>query len=551
MKAFFNKLITVRSIRPDDEFLFWRERIVTVALAGAAILVTGLFGIQLYSAIQSQEWAWVIIYVIAYAVIFLIAFSSQIPYIVRTGLLLAFFYAFGLISAYRSGAAGGASVWLIGFAILAGIFLGPRMGVGATILSTISLVLMGIGLDRGWIIPRFPLGPVDPQNLSSWLSLAFLLLAIGTIIVISYGIILNGLEASLKTRRQIADEFERDRERIERRSHELHRRKTQVIMAADISRTISAQLDLEILFPQVVNLVKERFNLYYVGVFTLDITGLIAMLQAGTGEEGRLMLEAGHHLPVRGTSMIGWAISRRQARIAQDTGIDAVRFDNPFLPDTRSELALPLISGTQVLGAITVQSDQPDAFDLEDIIVYQGIADGLATSIENVRLFQQSEENLLEIRRLHRHYLNEAWADVIHRGDKLSYTFENPQQGSPNNASPTSVVKPIIVRDHIIGNITLETDKPSWDPDEEAFISAIISQASVALENVRLMEDTQRSARHSRIVADLANKVWASADIDAILRTTLSELVQSLQATNGFIQLDQPELSQDTPDSSL
>ncbi|HID62550.1 MAG TPA: GAF domain-containing protein, partial [Anaerolineae bacterium] len=179
----------------------------------------------------------------------------------------------------------------------------------------------------------------------------------------------------------------------------------QLTTAAEVSRAASSILDLAELLPEVVNLIRDRFNFYYVGLFLLDASGEYAVLRAGTGEAGRQMLEMGHKLEVGGTSMIGWCTAHSKARIALDVGKEAVRFDNPLLPETRSEMALPLISRGRVIGAMTIQSDKPAAFSEEDIAALQTMADQLANAIENARLFEEEQaqrrlaDNLLEITR--------------------------------------------------------------------------------------------------------------------------------------------------------
>jgi GAF domain-containing protein len=269
------------------------------------------------------------------------------------------------------------------------------------------------------------------------------------------------------------------------------------------------------------------------------------VLQAGTGEAGRAMLQAGHHLAVSGTSMIGWAISRRQARTALDVGQDAVHFSNPYLPDTRSELALPMISGSQVIGALTVQSEKPAAFDEEDILVLQSVADSLAIMIQNARLFEQSEASLREVRSLHQRYLGEAWSQAIALQGNLTYAFENPTSDSPAEGQIIKLEKPITIRDQVIGSLTLESDQPTWQPEDEAFVDAVISQAAVALENIRLMEDSQQTSHHDRILAELSSQAWSTSDVDQILKNTLRQLVQSLQASHGTIMLETPTSRQD------
>ena len=170
----------------------------------------------------------------------------------------------------------------------------------------------------------------------------------------------------------------------------LERRAIQLQTAAEVSRAANSILTVDELLPQVVDLVRERFDLYYAGLFLVDETGQWAILRAGTGESGRKMIETGHKLEVGSASMIGWCIANRKARIALDVGKEATRFSNPLLPQTRSEMALPLISRDRVIGAMTIQSSRPVAFTQEDINVLQTMADQMANAIENARLFEQT-----------------------------------------------------------------------------------------------------------------------------------------------------------------
>lgn len=166
-------------------------------------------------------------------------------------------------------------------------------------------------------------------------------------------------------------------------------RMAQLMTAARVARAATSILDIDRLLSESVELIREQFGFYYVGIFLLDEEGKWAVLRAGTGEAGRKMLEAGHKLEVGGRSMIGWCTAYGKPRIALDVGREAVRFDNPLLPLTRSEMALPLKSRERVIGAMTVQSDRPAAFTSEDIVVLQTVADQLATAIENARLYEE------------------------------------------------------------------------------------------------------------------------------------------------------------------
>ncbi len=159
--------------------------------------------------------------------------------------------------------------------------------------------------------------------------------------------------------------------------------------AAQVGRNATSILNLDLLLPQTVDLICETYDFYYAAIFLVDETGQWALLRAGHGEAGQIMLERGHKLEVADTSMIGWCIKHKQARIALDVGQDAVRFDNPLLPQTRSEMALPLVAGDKAIGAVSIQSAQKAAFSRDDITSLQAMADLLAVAIENAHLLAE------------------------------------------------------------------------------------------------------------------------------------------------------------------
>ena len=186
-------------------------------------------------------------------------------------------------------------------------------------------------------------------------------------------------------------------QRVADRTAALSRQTLQLQAAAEVSRAVSSVLDADELIGKAVNLVRDRFDLYYVGLFMLDEQRRFAVLCAGTGEAGHAMLTNAHKLEINDDSMIGWCITHKEARIALNTDREAARFNNPLLPETRSELALPLISQEQVIGAITVQSTQESAFSSEDITILQSMADQLAGGIEKARLYEQVQQRAIEL----------------------------------------------------------------------------------------------------------------------------------------------------------
>lgn len=181
---------------------------------------------------------------------------------------------------------------------------------------------------------------------------------------------------------------------------QVQRRADQLLAASEVSRASISITDPEELIVKSVELIRERFNLYYAALFLVDEEGRWAVLRHATGEAGQELLRRQHRLEIGGRSMVGSAVALRQARIALDVGVEAVRFANPLLPETHSEMALPLIVGATVIGSLDVQSTEYNAFSEADIIVLQTMTDQLATAIQNARLIEKTERALSETRRL-------------------------------------------------------------------------------------------------------------------------------------------------------
>ncbi|MBN1890007.1 MAG: GAF domain-containing protein [Thermoflexales bacterium] len=176
-------------------------------------------------------------------------------------------------------------------------------------------------------------------------------------------------------------------------THSQARRRARLLeTAAQVGSTLTSILDLDVLLPRTVDLVCAAYDFYYAGIFLVDQDRTWALLRAGHGEPGRVMLALGHKLEIADKSMIGWCINHKQARIALDVGQDAVRFNNPHTPKTRSEMALPLIVGSDAIGAVTIQSAQMAAFSADDITSLQAMADHLAVAIHNAHLLVELEK---------------------------------------------------------------------------------------------------------------------------------------------------------------
>jgi signal transduction histidine kinase len=193
--------------------------------------------------------------------------------------------------------------------------------------------------------------------------------------------------------------------RVQERTEELHHRYRQLETSIAIGYHITAILDLDQLLNYVVELIRDRFGYYFVGVFLLDESGTYVTAQAGTGEAGRVLRQQGVRLKVGEQGIIGWVAKNRRLARVDDVSQDSRYLHLEIIPKTRSELALPLVMGKTTLGVLDIQSDQIAAFRLDDLPVFQSLADQVALAIENAARYQsertrrQLAETLHEVSR--------------------------------------------------------------------------------------------------------------------------------------------------------
>lgn len=346
-------------------------------------------------------------------------------------------------------------------------------------------------------------------------------------------------------RQSLAD---KDRQ-VETSTAMLEERTQQIQAAAEVGRSAVSILNADELIYEVVRLIRGRFGLYYVGLFLVDESGEWAVLRAGTGEAGRIMQERGHRIRV-GQGMIGWSVANQQARVAGEAGADAVRLATAELPETRAEAALPLTSRGRVIGALTVQSVQEGFFTPSTVTVLQTMADQVAVALDNANLFAESQAALDALRRSYGEVGRKEWAAMTRTRAIPGYASD--EQGiypvtkeetekRQKSIQAGGIEIPVRLRDQVLGTLKAAKSKgeDQWTEDEVAMLETMADQLSVALENARLYESTQRRAERERILSDITGKVRASTDINAILQTAIQELADALRVSRGKIQLHQ------------
>jgi len=374
-------------------------------------------------------------------------------------------------------------------------------------------------------------------------------------------------EAFNKMSNDLAQSFETLEQKVADRSRHLERRSLELETIAEVAREITIIHDLNTLLNVSANLIHEQFKYYHVGIFLVDERGEFAVLRAASSIAASQMLEQNYKLKVGQEGLVGSVTRTGQAHIALDVGADAIHFQNPFLPQTRSEITLPLRSRSITVGALDIQTDIQSAFSEQDVKVLQLLADQLAAAIENAQLVQQVNETLTELNKAYRLQTQNVWQSTINQYERPAYEYDGfqiksvPQKlsdsllkqlenGEPiilrergeqsNNLAKTTLMVPLMVLNQVIGVIGLEQENSehTWTDEEISIVQAAANRAGITLENARLLEDSQRRAIKERAIFEATARIGSDLDIGNILYTTAEEIERVLGNAEIILQFN-------------
>ncbi len=351
--------------------------------------------------------------------------------------------------------------------------------------------------------------------------------------------------------------------KLEEISNASQRRAEKLQAVALVGRAITSIQNIDTLLPRVTSVISEQFGFYHVGIFLLDEQHRYAVLVAANSMGGQKMLERRHKLKVGEVGIVGFVAEHNAPRIALDTGNDAVYFNNPDLPETHSEMAIPLRIGDDIIGVLDAQSRQPSAFSEEDLRLLGIVGDQVSIAIQNARFFQDAQRSLNEAETAYRQYLRQEWSDVAQHG--LLYGYQYSVTGVHSLDTPVSapeileavttgqtrvvngerpkVVIPIKIRGETIGVLNVESTSDT-DPGQDGveIAEAVASRLAVAIENARLFDETTRRAERERKVSEITSRIRSTNDPNEMMQIALTEIKQALKVKTARIL---PYLSND------
>jgi len=510
-----------------------RVRIATrtlPVLVMAGMVFTAFFVGVYFLLGRPWQWTWMVLEITQAPLLMLVAYG-----LARRGRLAATVYL--TVAAINVTA-------IIGPALVEGMIIpGIMAGVVSTIFARllagrtenrIASLISGAALATGITLYGFRVFEILP--IPAWVQVAT---GLGGVVVTGMLIVMvldsrdRQYETSLAQAAAYGVELDAQRATLEERTRALERRTAYLEATAAVTRDATSVLDVQRLLARVATVVSERFGFYHTGIFLLDPTGEWAVLQAASSAGGLVMLERQHRLKVGQVGIVGYVTGRGEPRIALDVGADAVFFDNPDLPETRSEMALPLRARGEIMGALDVQSTQPEAFSQEDVAVLQTLADQVAMAINNARLFEQAQASLEAQRRAYGEASHRAWVEMVRSRPNTPYRYDEAgvtEGHEEGEGTLPEIALPVRVRGQKIG--TLEAHKHprsgDWSPDEVALLETLADQLSVALESARLYQDTQRRAMEERLVGEVTARMRETMDVDTVLQTAIREIGDAL-----------------------
>jgi GAF domain-containing protein len=556
-----NQPLRAAQIRPGEYVRSWRLGFIRPMLGGA--LSFGLFAL-VTGILAAQNTITTLIFTLAY--LFIVAITVfPFPYEVRVLVFLAGIFGVGVNELLFYGILSDATLFFYATVAIATLMLSPRAGWYTAGLTLFTIAIAGLAFLSGLI--NIPASQIGFAKLEDWLSTSAVILIFSAIIILGLQKLQTEIELGQAQTNRALEELEADRntleERIQLRTADLEaasknseRRARQFEAIAQVARAIASIQDLDTLLPRITHMISQHFGYYHTGIFMLDEAREYAVLKAANTEGGQKMLTRGHRLKIGQTGIVGYVAGTGNPRIALDAGGDVVFFNNPDLPKTRSEMALPLRIGGELIGVLDAQSEITNAFTQEDVEALSTLADQVSIAIQNAGSFHEARTLLAEAQTTTSNYVTQAWKILRPVSSGPGYQtsgsvikpLEKPlegehiQQAMKTNktvAQSNSLTVPIRLRGQVIGVINLQVPQNhAWNVDEVDIAEAVAERLSLALETSTLLKATQHRADIERITADISGKLSASNRMEIIIQTAAEELSRALGGSDVMVQIE-------------
>jgi GAF domain-containing protein/HAMP domain-containing protein len=317
-------------------------------------------------------------------------------------------------------------------------------------------------------------------------------------------------------------------------------RTAELSLSMEVGQRAAAIRELAELLPTITEFIRQQFDLYHTQVYFIDSLGQNLVLEASTGKVGQALLARHHSLPIGPGSIVGQVAAEGQAIVVPDTTKSDIHKPNPLLPNTHSELAVPLIVEEQVIGVLDMQAIEPDTFTEHNRTVFEAMGTQLAIAIHSAQQWALAQEAQTRSEQALRQLTRQSWTETLATQRRnLGFTYDlsavKPVTSLEKNGG---VTVPVVIQNQVIGQLAVQPPEGKvLSADEQALLSAVSQQLAQKAENIRLFEETQQRATREQIARQIADKIRASRDIEMALKTAATELNKALGTAKAVVSL--------------
>ena len=366
---------------PGTDLQAWRERALRAVLVVTLISASFAYITNFIDSLQLGDYLWIGITTVAYLWLAVIALAPGIPYKFRTHSSLFLLYLLGVSALLTEGLQSNGRGYFIAIPIIAGLFIGTRTGVLSLLFNMILIVATALLVAFDFI------NPTDGALAETWISAAITLIMQIVIAAVPALALVARLQTNLEEAQSLSGQLQEEQQLLERRVIE----RTRALEASlEVSRRLSTILDRERLVGEVVDQLQRAFDYYHVHIYLVDEDRRELVLAGGTGKPAKLMLESGHRL-AWGEGLVGRAAETNLPVLVRDVSREPDWLPNPLLPETKSEAAIPVARGDDVLGVLDVQEDVVDGLSRAEVDLLQSIANQTAVALQNAQLFERTQ----------------------------------------------------------------------------------------------------------------------------------------------------------------
>ena len=521
----------------------WRERFIITILRIACVLGIALLAISFPTATTTDR----ILFPGLYLALLLVTVLPT-NYSIRAFTLLFMVFTVGVNSVLAWGPWIDGSAFFIAFIILAALLFDQRIDIIALIISVLTFALIALLQQSG--IFQFGAENVPDTKPIDWISYTIDFSVVSAILIVAIDQ-LKGEFASVtqnmqSTFQMLTIERAQLENRVRERTDELETRAIQLRSSASVSKTIAEIQNISELMETTTRLTSEQFGYYYVGLYLLDERKKTAFLQAASSDTGKQLVGQGFRVEKDRFNLFNRVVEYNRPYISSD--IDGANFIRDVnFPLTRSRMLLPLTVRNDVIGLLDMHSDQSQSFNMQDAEILQTLADLVAISIDNVRLINETKNLVLQLETNSSVQIRETWTKFTSR-HKPAYQYTpagvRPLFASNRQDNLEGLRVPLILHGQNIGNILLKrkgNQTATWSERERVLVEKVANQVALALENSRLVDETQKNALRDQVIANISARVRETLDVESVLRTATTELRRVFDLKEAEISIGAPE----------